>query len=126
MKKLGRKPILLTPEEKDFIDRNWRRLTYHEISDNLNHESIFRITKYCKEKGYNKKRKELTEGQKNFIRNNYLTMKESELMTATGLSRFFIQEFKREEGLAKLPANREKKESVQNVFFNVMEMDWVA
>jgi hypothetical protein len=60
----------------------------------------------------------LTDHQKNFIRNNYLKLTEPQMASILGTTRFFIQKFKREENLA----NRKKKEEgVKEGFFNVDE-----
>lgn len=122
-----RKPNPLTPEEIDFIDVNWRRMTYNEMADHLNHKSVFRVSQYCKEKKYCKKQKDFDKWQSNFILKNYRVMKESELMEILGVSRFFIQRFKREKGIAKKPGNRpENKISLELQFFDVNQKEWVA
>jgi hypothetical protein len=59
--------------------------------------------------------------EKNFIRNNYLKLTEPQMASILGTTRFFIQKFKREEGLVKYPYNRKKKEGVKEGFFNVDE-----
>lgn len=64
--------------------------------------------------------------QKNFIRNNYLKLTEPQMASILGTTRFFIQKFKREEGLTKYPHNRTKKEVQDENIFNVNELNWVA
>ena len=120
----------LTQEQKQFIDDSWQRLTYMEMSYRLQLKSVYKVYEYCKEKGYCKKyKRHLTEHQKEFVRNNYLKMKESEIANILGVSKFYVQEFKRDEGLAKYQWNREKKEKpeVKEMFFNVDAREpWVA
>lgn len=125
-----RKSNPLTQSQKEFIDNSWHRLTYMEMSYRLELKSVYKVYDYCKEKGYCKKyKKHLTEHQKEFIRNNYLKRKESEIANILGVTKFFVQEFKRIEGLAKYPWNREKKQEaiVKEVFFDVDAREsWVA
>lgn len=74
-------------------------------------------------------RKELTENEKKFIRDNYLKLTEPQIANILHVGRFAIQKFKREEGLAKYPHNRDKKVSKveDKMIFNVdTRMDWVA
>jgi hypothetical protein len=55
-------------------------------------------------------KKQFTEHEKNFIRNNYLKLTEPQMANILGTTRFFIQKLKRDEVLAKYPYNRKKKE----------------
>lgn len=120
----------LTQSQKDFIDQSWQRLTYMQMSYKLELKSVYKVYDYCKEKGYCKKyKKQLTDHQKEFIRNNFLKLKESEIANILGVTKFYVQDFKRTEGLAKYPWNREKKKEsvVKEVFFNVDAREsWVA
>ena len=125
-----RKSNPLTDNQKNFIDNSWHRLTYMEMSYRLQLKSVYKVYDYCKEKGYCKKyKKHLTDHQKEFVRNNFLKLKESEIANILGVTKFYVQDFKRSEGLAKYPYNREKKErpEVKEMFFNVDAREsWVA
>jgi hypothetical protein len=120
----------LTQTQKDFIDQSWQRLTYMQMSYKLELPSVYKVYNYCKEQGYCKKyKKQLTEHQQEFVRNNFLKLKEIEIANILGVTKFHVQNFKRMEGLAKYPWNREKKEEavVKEVFFNVDAREsWVA
>ena len=125
-----RKSTPLTDNQKNFIDQNWQRLTYMQMSYKLELKSVYKVYDYCKEKGYCKKyKKRLTDHQREFIRNNFLKLKESEIANILGVTKFYVQDFKRSEGLAKYPYNRKKKEKpeVKEMFFNVDAREsWVA
>jgi len=72
---------------------------------------------------------ELNDHQKNFIRMNYLKLTEPEIANIIGTGRFHVQKFKREEGLAKYPHNRNKKvtQVEDKSIFNIDAMkDWYA
>lgn len=71
----------------------------------------------------------LTEEQKQFIRNNFLKMEETEMASVLGTTRFHVQKFKRNEGLAKYHWNRVKKQRFvlkENIFNVDLLRDWVA
>lgn len=125
-----RKRITLTQTQKDFIDQNWQRLSLEEMASRLEFASNSRVCRYLKKMGYNKKQKtQLDEYQKQFVRDNYLKMKEQDIASVIGVTKFHIQEFKRSEGLAKNIWNRKEKEKeeVSEMYFNVDAREsWVA
>ena len=118
----------LTEQDKNFIEENYQKLTLWKMAESLAHESTFYVQKYCSEHGLSKSKKELTKEQQRFIRDHYLQMKESEMSKELGISIFYIQKFKREEGLAKLSWNRiktHKKVRDENLFYVEDMPDWI-
>lgn len=99
------KAIPLTPSQKKFVDENYQSMTCLDMSMELELKSIFKVAEYFREMGY-KRKKELTEDQKEFIRNNYLKMTEARIVKKLGITRMLLQNFKREENLFTYPKNR--------------------
>ena len=98
-----------------------------QLTVDLDLPSKYKVQVYMEENSLKKKKIELTEVQKDFIRVNFNWYSESEFARRFGLkSRLLIQKFKREEGLSKYKRNKEKKVKRQVVegFFNVDEMSW--
>lgn len=97
-----RNKIQLTDYQKKFIRDNLNKLTYEEIADEIGLESVFVARRFCSENGLVKKIKcVMSEGQKQFIRDNYKTMRELDIVKKFEIPRSAIQRFKRSEGLNK-------------------------
>lgn len=110
----------LTENQKKFILENRRDLTYQQIADALCLASVFKVNMFCKQHDINKKITLLNDDQKDFIRSHHLKMKEACIVSRLGITRFQVQKFKREEGLAKFFGNgANKKTKVREGFFNV-------
>jgi DNA invertase Pin-like site-specific DNA recombinase len=125
---MPKKAIPLSPSQKKFVDENYSKMSRVNISNKLKFQSAFKIYEYCNKMGYSSNKK-LTEDQKQFIRDNYLSMKESEIMRELGITRMFLQRFKREESLFTYRKNRKEKKiyEVKEMFFDVDSMEsWVA
>jgi len=123
-----RHPSPLTDEQKEFITANRSKLTFMEMTVELGLNSPYKIQRFCESAGLGKSKKELTDTQKQFIRDNYLSMYESKIVAELGVSRFCIQNFKREEGLAKNIKHRDKKKRgiVREGNFNVnLRENWI-
>ena len=120
--------IQLTNEQITVIRDNYKTLPISRISKMLN-LSFYKVSLYCKDNGLKREIKQLSEADKQFIRNNYNSMKELDMCKVLGFHRIYIQRFKAEEGLARYSGNKEKvsAEPVAKGFFNVDErLDWVA
>lgn len=120
----------LTDYQKQFIKDNWDRMTFLQIADQLGFNSVYKVSAFCNKHFLTKKHKRtLTDEQKEFIRKNLFILKESEMARELGVSKFYIQDFKRSEGLAKNPLHRKKQRNpvVKELFFNVDAREcWVA
>ena len=120
----------LTDEQKEFIKNNYLRLSYVKMAKMLGLKCHYKASHYCHSKGFTRRKTELSETDKQFIRDNYKTMKEKEICQLLGFTRIFIQKFKQSEGLAKYPGNQAKAlrdVPVKKLFFNVDAREcWVA
>ena len=119
----------MSEQEIKFIHDNYLGMSQYKMAERLDHRSVSRVRDYCKKNKLYREKKMLSEADKNFIRNNYKTMKEVDICKVLGLKhRFLLQQFKQEEGLAKYKHNLLKAQrKVDNRFFNVNEKEcWVA
>lgn len=115
----------LTEEQKNFIDDNWETLSREEMAIELKLKSVFKITTYMIDNGYSKK-VILTDQQKEFIMNNYKKMKEKHIAKRIGITRFFVQKFKRENNLFTYKRAIEKRK-VECGMFNVNQREcWLV
>lgn len=120
----------LTKRQRRFIEKNRSKMAYDELADALNLKSVFKVVEFCMANNI-KKTNVLTEKQMEYIRENHLALKESEIVKNLGITRFQLQNFKRSEGLAKYNANKERKKTERTMvtkgFFNVSGREnWVA
>jgi hypothetical protein len=116
----------LTEEEKDFVISNRFNMTFEQMREKLDHNSISRIYGFLNPLG--KKTRDLSDEQKDFIKENYLTLTESEMARRIKTTRHYIQEYKSENGLLRATWKVRKIKNVTNgMFFDVDRREnWVA
>lgn len=123
-----RHKIDLTDFQKEFITDNWQKMCHSEMADKLNLKSPFKIQKFCAANSFKTQKKELTEPQKQFIRENLLGFREKDLAVKFKVRRTTIQQFKRSEGLTKYRWNEKWKQNRRSKdgLFNVNAYEnWV-
>ena len=95
--------VELTKQQKDYIDNNYKTMTYQKLSENTG-LGISIVKRYVSECGYEKpiyRESKLTREQKDYIERHYPTEKSSEICRKLGVPYRRMQQYAMSKGIKK-------------------------